>query len=78
MKIDIKADPDEYEIISSDLVYGTETLRNVEARLREDKPWAKKGFVVAREQFVLHEWSFPTALEGKPAKYMARLIGIIG
>lgn len=26
---------------------------NVYARLKEDKPWAKKGFVVAKEQFVL-------------------------
>ena len=52
----------------SDLVYGSETLRNIEASLRENKPWAKKGFVVAREQFVLQEWNYPTALEGKPAK----------
>ena len=59
--------PDEYYISSSDAVYGTETLRNVEARLREDKPWAGKGFVVAREQFVLQQWEFPTAIEGKPA-----------
>lgn len=65
---DFFTDPDEYDISSSDLVYGTETLRNVEARLREDKPWAKKGFVVAREQFVLQQWNFPTKLEGKPAK----------
>ena len=59
--------PDEYDISCSDAVYGTETLRNVEARLREDKPWAGKGFVVAREQFVLQQWEFPTAIEGKPA-----------
>ncbi len=65
---DFFTDPDEYDISSSDVVYGTETLRNVEARLREDKPWAKKGFVVAREQFVLQQWNFPTTLEGKPAK----------
>ncbi len=65
---DFFTDPDEYDISSSDVVYGTETLRNVEARLREDKPWAKKGFVVAREQFVLQQWNFPTKLEGKPAK----------
>ena len=61
-------DPDEYDISCSDLVYGTETLRNVEARLREDTPWAEKGFVVAREQFVLQSWNFPTTLQGKPAK----------
>lgn len=65
---DFFTDPDEYDISSSDVVYGTETLRNIEARLREDKPWAKKGFVVAREQFVLQQWNFPTKLEGKPAK----------
>ena len=61
-------DPEEYDISCSDVVYGTETLRNVEARLREDKPWADKGFVVAREQFVLQTWEFPTTLEGKPAQ----------
>ena len=60
-------DPEEYDICCSDLVYGTETLRNVEARLKEDKPWASKGFAVARQQFVLQQWEFPTTLEGKPA-----------
>ena len=60
-------DPEEYDISCSDVVYGTETLRNIEARLREDKPWAKKGFAVARQQFVLQQWDFPTKLEGKPA-----------
>ena len=64
---DYFTNPDEYDISCSDAVYGTETLRNVEARLREDKPWAGKGFVVAREQFVLQQWEFPTAIEGKPA-----------
>ena len=59
--------PDEYDISCSDAVYGTETLRNIEARLREDKLWANKGFAVARQQFVLQQWEFPTALEGKPA-----------
>ena len=60
-------DPEEYDISCSDIVYSTETLRNVEARLKEDKPWADKGFVVARQQFVLQQWEFPTTLEGKPA-----------
>ena len=60
-------DPEEYDISCSDLVYGTETLRNIEARLREDKPWANKGFTVARQQFVLQQWEFPTTLEGNPA-----------
>ena len=74
---DCFTETDEYDISCSDLVYGTETLRNIEARLREDKPWAKKGFVVAREQFVLQSWNFPTTLEGKPAKVQKTANGII-
>ena len=69
-------DPEEYDISCSDVVYGTETLRNVEARLREDKPWADKGFVVAREQFVLQHWEFPTTLEGKPALIQKTPLGL--
>ncbi len=40
----------------------------VEARLKEDKPWAQKGYVVAREQFVTKPSSFPTTLIGTPAE----------
>ena len=40
----------------------------VEARLKEDKPWAQKGFVVAREQFVTKPSSFPKTLTGTPAE----------
>ena len=40
----------------------------VEARLKEDKPWAQKGYVVAREQFVTKPSSFPTTLTGTPAE----------
>ncbi len=74
---DCFTDPSEYDISSSDLVYGTEIVRNIEARLREDKPWAEKGFVVAREQFVLQSWNFPTTLEGKPAKVQKTANGLI-
>ena len=35
-----------------------ERLLNVSARLKEDKPWAKKGFAVATEQFVLTPYEF--------------------
>ncbi|MBR4778429.1 MAG: beta-galactosidase [Bacteroidaceae bacterium] len=73
---DCFTEPDEYDIKSTDLVYGTETLRNVEACLRNDKPWAEKGFVVAREQFVLKSWDFPTTLEGKPAKVQKTANGL--
>ena len=53
---------DEYDIIRDTVIVGTERLLNIFACLKEDKPWAKKGFVVAREQFVLQpwEWKQPT------------------
>ena len=52
---------DEYNIVCDTLKYGSETLLNVAARLKEDKPWAKKGFVIAREQFVLTPYAYPTS-----------------
>jgi beta-galactosidase len=52
-------DPSEYEMSYDTLRYDGEVLLNVAARLKEDKPWAKKGFVVAREQFVLTPYVFP-------------------
>ena len=73
---DYFTNPDEYDISCSDVVYGTEILRNVEARLREDKPWAGKGFVVAREQFIAKKWNFPTSLQGKPAKTQKTPYGV--
>ncbi len=56
---DCFTEPDEYTITYDTLRYGSETLLNVAARLKEDKPWAPKGFVVAREQFVLQSWGWP-------------------
>ena len=73
---DYFTNPDEYDISCSDVVYGTEILRNVEARLREDKPWEGKGFVVAREQFIAQKWNFPTSLQGKPAKTQKTPYGV--
>ena len=35
-----------------------ELTMTIEAHLKEDKPWAKKGYAVAREQFVLREYIF--------------------
>ena len=56
---DYFTDPSEYEMSYDTLRYDGEVLLNVAARLKEDKPWAKKGFVVAREQFVLTPYAFP-------------------
>ncbi len=58
--------PHEYDITYDTLRYGAETLLNVAARLKEDTPWAKKGFAVAREQFVLTPYSFGLADGSSP------------
>lgn len=49
---------DEYDITYDTLRYESEVVLNVSARLKEDKPWAKKGFTIAREQFVLQAWEW--------------------
>ena len=56
---------DEYEITCDTIKYDNETVLNVYARLRHDTPWAKKGFVVAREQFVLKPEEFFLAFAGR-------------
>ena len=65
---DCFTDPKEYDIVYDTLLVDGEKLLNVSARLRHDTPWAKAGFAVAREQFVLQPYSFPSHLEGRPAK----------
>ena len=52
-------DPSEYDITRDTVTIDGETTLTISARLREDKPWAKKGFVVASEQFVLTPYTFP-------------------
>ena len=44
---------------------GPELVLNVYARLRHDTPWAKEGFVVAREQFILKPEEFFLAFAGR-------------
>ena len=53
--------PSEYDITCDTVTLDGERLLNVYARLKEDKPWAKKGFAVASEQFVLTPYPFPVA-----------------
>ena len=62
---DYFTDPSEYEITRDTIKYDDETVLNVYARLRHDTPWAKKGFVVAREQFVLQPSEFFLAFAGR-------------
>ena len=42
-----------------------ELILNIYARLREAKPWAPEGFVVAREQFILKPEEFFLAFAGR-------------
>ena len=51
---------DEYDITYDTLRYNSEVVLNVSARLKEAKPWAPKEFVVAREQFVITPYVFPS------------------
>ena len=48
---DCFTDPSEYDITYDTINVSFEKYLNVSARLKEDKPWAKKGFAVAKEQF---------------------------
>lgn len=56
-----------------------ETLINVTARLKADTPWAKKGFVIAHDQFIEGAYNFPhnIAVEGKKAPRVTRKNGVI-
>ena len=54
-----------------------ELILNVYARLKEDKPWAEKGFVVASEQFVLKPSEFWLAFGGIPAKVQKTADGLV-
>ncbi len=65
---DFFTDVDEYEITYDTVRCSNETLLNVSARLKEDKPWADRGFVVAHEQFVLTPYTYPTELNGTPTE----------
>ncbi len=49
--------------VPQDLPPGEHILR-VYARLKKDTPWAKKGFAVAREEFILTLYDFPGSLQG--------------
>ena len=55
-------EPDEYDITFDTIDIDGERLLNVAARLKADRPWAEKGFVVASEQFVLSPYAFPNSV----------------
>jgi len=45
-----------------------EILTTISAKLKSDKPWAKKGFVVAQEQAVICEYAYPTDISATSNK----------
>ena len=55
----------------------SELILNVYAHLRQSTPWAKAGFVVAREQFVLKPETFWGGLNGSPATAQKTMEGIL-
>lgn len=64
--------------IERKLMNSGEKLINVQARLKKDMPWGKKGTVVAHEQFVEGEYLYPTTLEAsKRTPEIIRRDGII-
>ena len=74
---DCFTDISEYDITCDTVVVDGERLLNVCARLKADQPWAKKGFVVASEQFVLSPYVFPKTVT-PVAKVSAKGITIEG
>ncbi len=62
---DVFTDISEYDITCDTVTINGEHLLNVAARLKEDKPWAQKGFAVACEQFVLTPYNFPATNTNK-------------
>ena len=54
-----------------------EMTMTIEARLKEAKPWAEKGFAIAREQFILREYIYPWSVKSTD-KVTAKNITISG
>ncbi|MCF0160364.1 MAG: beta-galactosidase, partial [Bacteroidaceae bacterium] len=52
---------DEYDYTTETTGDGGEELLTISARLKEDKPWAKKGFAVAKQQFVTKPYDYESS-----------------
>ena len=55
-----------------------EVTMTIEARLKADKPWAKAGFAIAREQFILREYIFPWSVTPSAISHQPSNITIEG
>ena len=57
--MDPTVDVDDFDYATDTIIVSGEKTIIVKAMLKDDTPWAKKGFVVASEQFVVEPYSFP-------------------
>ena len=57
--MDPTGDVDDFDYATDTTIVSNEKTIIVKAMLKDDTPWAKKGFVVASEQFVVEPYSFP-------------------
>ena len=60
--MDTTVDISDYDYVADTTIVDGERIITVKAMLKDDTPWAKKGFVVASEQFVVEPYRFPSAL----------------
>ena len=52
----------DFDYVSDTTIVDGEKILTVKAILKNDTPWAKKGFVVASEQFIVEPYRYPSAL----------------
>ncbi|OYP57500.1 beta-galactosidase [Prevotella sp. P5-92] len=72
--MDPTVDVDDFDYATDTTIVSNEKTIIVKAMLKDDTPWAKKGFVMASEQFVVELYSFPvfTATSRKAPKVKKR------
>ena len=52
----------DFDYVTDTTIVDGEKILTVKAILKNDTPWAKKGFVVASEQFIVEPYRYPSAL----------------
>ena len=57
--MDPTVDIADYDYVADTTIVDGEKIIAMKAMLKDDTPWARKGFVVASEQFVLEPYCFP-------------------
>ena len=60
--MDPTVDVDDFDYATDTTVVAGEKTIIVKAMLKDDTPWAKRGFVVASEQFIVEPYHYPSTL----------------